>query len=56
MKLCLIEIRDGIKQGRFTATEVLKAFQQRTVKLHRKTNCLVEPVEEAEADAATIDA
>lgn len=55
-RLTALEIRDGIRQGRFTAMEVLKAFQQRAVKMHRQVNCLVEPVKEAEADAAAVDA
>lgn len=55
LALNITELLEQIKTGRLTASEVLTAYQIKALEVHKKTNCIVEPIFEAEEWAKQLD-
>ncbi|KAI0239956.1 Fatty-acid amide hydrolase 1 [Lamellibrachia satsuma] len=56
LRLSLSELVEKLQSGELKAVDVLHAYQWQALAVHKKTNCLVEPVLEAEALALACDA
>ena len=54
--LAFENLRTKLQTGELTATEVLRAYQHKALQVHALTNCLTEPILEAEALAEACDA
>ena len=53
--LPLMELVDKLQRGNLSAIHVLEAYQRKALDVHKKTNCLVEPILEAEEWAGQAD-
>ncbi|XP_077995975.1 vitamin D3 hydroxylase-associated protein-like isoform X1 [Glandiceps talaboti] len=51
----LVELTKALKSGQFTAVQVLHAFQAKALECTRQTNCVTEPIWEAEEWAKELD-
>lgn len=51
----LCQLVDKLQSGEVLAEEVLETYQHKALEAHQKTNCLVEPILEAEAQALSCD-
>lgn len=49
------KLLEQLQKGQLTALEVLRAYQIKAIEVHKKTNCLVEPIVEAEEWARELD-
>ncbi|KAI0228828.1 Fatty-acid amide hydrolase 1 [Lamellibrachia satsuma] len=56
LRLSLSELVEKLQSGELKAVDVLHAYQWQALAVHKKTNCLVEPILEAEALALACDA
>ena len=53
--LSLMELVDRLQRGTLSAVHALEAYQRKALGVHEKTNCLVEPILEAEEWARQAD-
>jgi len=53
--LDIIELIKQLKCGQLTPSVVLNAYQTKALEAHKKLNCLVEPLLEAQTDALALD-
>ncbi len=53
--LALVQLVDRLQSGSLSAVQALEAYQRKALEVHKKTNCLVEPIAEAEEWAKQAD-
>ncbi|KAI0242444.1 Fatty-acid amide hydrolase 1, partial [Lamellibrachia satsuma] len=53
--LNLVELVEKLKSSQLKAVDALNAYQWKALEVHKKTNCLIEPILEAEALAQACD-
>ncbi|KAK3588104.1 hypothetical protein CHS0354_012162 [Potamilus streckersoni] len=49
------ELKEGLQSGKYSALEVLAAYQTKAQNVTKRLNCVTEPILEAEADAKSLD-
>ncbi|KAL3831430.1 hypothetical protein ACJMK2_023181 [Sinanodonta woodiana] len=49
------ELQEGLQSGKYSALEVLAAYQTKAQEVNERLNCITEPILEAEADAKSLD-
>ncbi|KAK3588105.1 hypothetical protein CHS0354_012163 [Potamilus streckersoni] len=49
------ELQEGLQSGKYSALEVLAAYQTKALQVNKRLNCVTEPILEAKANAKSLD-